>query len=64
MDKRKPTYCHDYAHCGKKDCELYEKCYRGFLDREIKNTDFRYATYFRPKKGGKDCKYFLDIKDW
>lgn len=64
MAKHKPTYCHDYAHCAKRDCEFYEKCYRGFLDREIKYSGFRYATYFMPEKGGKGCEYFMDIKDW
>ena len=63
-DKAKPTYCHDYAHCGKKECPLYEKCYRGFLDREIKNTGYEYATYFEPKEVGDKCEYFMEIEGW
>jgi hypothetical protein len=57
-------YVHDVAHCGEKKCPLYEKCYRGFLDRSIKKTEWQYATYFRPEKTGKECEYFLDLKNY
>lgn len=53
-------YNHDVSHCHQTQCELYEKCYRGFLDRELKNSGWTMAWYFKPEKTGKDCEYFLN----
>lgn len=58
------TYSHDYSHCSQTDCPLFEKCYRGFLHRNIKNSGWTTASYIRPQNTGEDCDYFLDMNNY
>ena len=62
-----PSYCHDYMHCSQDRCPLKDKCYRYWLGKEIKNTDFQYASYYYPapdEELGDKCEYYMDIKGW
>jgi hypothetical protein len=60
MEKRKPSYQNDMAHCGQDACKLKDICYRFFLGQEIKNTEYSIASFVRPAKIGNDCRYFLN----
>ena len=62
-----PTYSHDYTHCHQTRCTLKDKCYRFWLGLEIKNTDYKYASFYIPsadKELDDKCEIFLDIKNY
>lgn len=55
-----PTYQHDMMHCTQDQCKLKDQCYRYWLGKEIKNTDFQYASFYRPEIPVTDgCSYFV-----
>ena len=57
-------YTHDVTHCNVKECEMYGKCYRAWLNENMLGHGWTNAWYLKPETIGKDCKYYLDIKDF
>ena len=57
-------YSHDITHCGVTKCEMYSKCYRAWLNEHILEHGWTTAWYFRPEVIGKECEYYLDIKNY
>ena len=57
-------YTSDIAHCKRKDCPRYKKCYRGWLDSVIKERNSTgIATYFLVEDV-EDCKHFCDLENY
>lgn len=57
-------YSHDITHCGIKECKKYSKCYRAWLNEHLLEHGWTTAWYFRPEVIGKECEYYLDIKNY
>ena len=59
------NYFHDMMHCSQNTCKKKDKCYRYWLGKELKNTDYRYASFYYPEEAVTDgCEHFLNIKEW
>lgn len=66
VDNPNIRYTQDVTHCDAADCPLYDKCYRGWLNEEIRKLGesrfYMCAAYFMNKSYGKrGCKHFIDI---
>lgn len=65
-----PHYHHDLLHCFQEQCKLKDQCYRFWLGKEIRNTDFQYAYFYSPnlmppkEEELDNCEYFIDLKDY
>lgn len=59
-----PMYSHDIAHCSNKECKLYDRCYRAWLAENMLSHGWETGWFVKPDKTGKECGYFLDVKDY
>ena len=60
-----PHYNHDMLHCSQERCKLRDKCYRYWLGKEIKNTSFKYASFYYPEQPVTDgCEYFCKLENY
>ncbi len=62
-----PHYQHDMMHCNQSRCSRKEYCYRFWLAMHIKESGFRYASFYMPaptEQLGDKCQYFINIKDY
>ena len=60
-----PHYNHDMMHCSQDSCKMKDQCYRYWLGKEMKNTDFQYASFYYPEKPVTErCENFISIKNY
>ena len=54
------NYNHDMMHCAQHKCCKKDICYRYWLGKVVKNTTFRYATFYVPRCPVTDgCLHYL-----
>lgn len=56
-------YNHDMMHCAQHECCKRDICYRYWLGKAVKETTYRYATFYCPRYSVTDgCLHYLSIE--